>query len=752
MRKICFLAFFILSCCWANLQAQASQTYSAPGTYTFTVPAGVYTVSVQCWGGGGGGSDRENGIDNADGGGGGGGGGFAGGLLNVTPGDDIDITVGGGGDGGGMGGDPGLSGDASSAVHTLTSATITADGGFGGTAMDGGSTGGDGGSGSFAGMVINQVTYNGGKGGNGDAIRSGGGGGGAGDSENGGDGGQPGGGTGGNANGGDGGIGSINASPGAPGNAYGGGGGGASNNDASIGGNGAAGAVVISWGTYYSGGETITNTYTSDDMFNVPEGVTSVVAQAWGAGGGGSDSGTNGPREGGGGGGGGAFASGTLSVSTNDDITISVGAGGGGGTGDGDNGENGMESSASHTSGTITAGGGIGGTAQDGGGIGGDGGTASFSGSVADQLSHTGGKGADGDTNDGGGGGGGAGSTQDGDDGMGTSGGGGGNNGGGDGGDGSTDTNAAEPGIEFGGGGGGSSDFQQSQGGAGANGQVIVSYTCPYLTLASGAGTDVQIIDNSLLTSITYEVGGSVSNVDVTGLPTGVLYTYLSGTLTISGIPLLTGDFNFTATADGGGAACATASLSGSIEVITILPIELTAFNGQQKGLAIELGWKTATEKDNDYMAIERSADGRSFEEIGRVPGAGTTPEPQAYHFTDTKPLNGLSYYRLRQVDFDGASEYHGPISVAFNGKGLGIGLTAFPNPASEMLYATWAAPAGQPATLQVLDMTGRQLAQYAAPAGTSSFELPLKNLPAGLYFLEVRQGDEVEVLRFRRE
>ncbi|MCB9300211.1 MAG: T9SS type A sorting domain-containing protein [Lewinellaceae bacterium] len=189
----------------------------------------------------------------------------------------------------------------------------------------------------------------------------------------------------------------------------------------------------------------------------------------------------------------------------------------------------------------------------------------------------------------------------------------------------------------------------------------------------------------------------------------------------------------------------------GATTAANPLPIELTNFSGSVKGQAIQLLWSTATEQNNDYMAVERSADGRTFQELGRVQGAGTTLEPQEYTFLDEKPLRGLNYYRLRQVDFDGAVEYHKVISVEFNGKGSAIGVSAFPNPANEMLYASWAASTEQPATLRVLDMTGRQVAQYQAPAGTANFEVPLDRLQAGLYMLEVRQGSSVEVVRFRK-
>ncbi|MCB0557000.1 MAG: hypothetical protein KDD02_25860, partial [Phaeodactylibacter sp.] len=82
-----------------------------------------------------------------------------------------------------------------------------------------------------------------------------------------------------------------------------------------------------------------------------------------------------------------------------------------------------------------------------------------------------------------------------------------------------------------------------------------------------------------------------------------------------------------------------------------VLPIHLLSFTGKAQASTIELQWATATEQNNDYMAVERSADGKVFDEIGRVPGHGTTLEPQSYTLTDRRPLPGINYYRLRQVD-----------------------------------------------------------------------------------------------------
>jgi len=184
----------------------------------------------------------------------------------------------------------------------------------------------------------------------------------------------------------------------------------------------------------------------------------------------------------------------------------------------------------------------------------------------------------------------------------------------------------------------------------------------------------------------------------------------------------------------------------------TVLPIKLLSFSGKERPSSIHLSWHTATEQNNDYMAVERSADGVKFEELGRVKGAGTTEQPQEYRFVDDNPIRGLNYYRLRQVDFDGAFEYHKTISVLFESKGSGLGVQAWPNPAQAILQARWAADAGQPTMLRLFDASGRLMAEHRVAAGAGSFDVPLNALPAGLYFLQVRHGQEVEVMRFWKE
>jgi len=104
--------------------------------------------------------------------------------------------------------------------------------------------------------------------------------------------------------------------------------------------------------------------------------------------------------------------------------------------------------------------------------------------------------------------------------------------------------------------------------------------------------------------------------------------------------------------------------LSFSVSCVALLPVELISFNGRPDGTGNILEWSTATETDNDYFTIERSADGISWETIGTIVGTGTSNVTNNYTYTDKSPDNSIVYYRLSQTDFNGNVTDHGIISV----------------------------------------------------------------------------------------
>ncbi len=98
------------------------------------------------------------------------------------------------------------------------------------------------------------------------------------------------------------------------------------------------------------------------------------------------------------------------------------------------------------------------------------------------------------------------------------------------------------------------------------------------------------------------------------------------------------------------------------------LPVKLISFTGDKyEGSKSLLRWSTASEINNDHFDVERSADGNTWDKIGEVKGNGTTNEEQNYILTDSRPLAGTNYYRLKQVDVDGKYEYSSIVVVDFD-------------------------------------------------------------------------------------
>ena len=119
-------------------------------------------------------------------------------------------------------------------------------------------------------------------------------------------------------------------------------------------------------------------------------------------------------------------------------------------------------------------------------------------------------------------------------------------------------------------------------------------------------------------------------------------------------------------------------SLSSAVNA---LPVELIKFKGEQNNFSINLSWATASENNNDYFEIQKSIDGKIFENIGIIDGLGTSTKGGTYSYQDYHPTKGIQYYRLKQVDFDGSQELSNTILVRsqnLNGKLLP---SIFPNP-----------------------------------------------------------------------
>ena len=171
-----------------------------------------------------------------------------------------------------------------------------------------------------------------------------------------------------------------------------------------------------------------------------------------------------------------------------------------------------------------------------------------------------------------------------------------------------------------------------------------------------------------------------------------------------------------------------------------VLPVNLQSFSGHSEGGFNYLTWTTATELNNDHFNVQRSLDAKNWQTIGQVAGNGTTEERITYEFLDREAPAGLNYYRLQQVDYDGAFEYFGPITVR---TAAASGVSVFPNPVKEVLNVQVQAPA----TIVIRDMNGRELVTYAIDGG-DYHTVNTADWVAGTYLVSIRSQHGVTTER----
>ncbi|WMN12887.1 T9SS type A sorting domain-containing protein [Marivirga salinae] len=180
----------------------------------------------------------------------------------------------------------------------------------------------------------------------------------------------------------------------------------------------------------------------------------------------------------------------------------------------------------------------------------------------------------------------------------------------------------------------------------------------------------------------------------------------------------------------------------GSTDPNNPLPVEFTFFIAENKFNRVELKWQTASEINNEFFEVQRSFDGKEYEAIGIVEGNGNSNQTIDYDFKDFAPLAGESYYRLRQVDYDGAFEYSEVVRVR---RAQAADLIAVPNPTqSQNIHLRLLGFHGeQKVQVTIFDIQGRR--HYQAIHNPSDLNKPLpinQNLNSGIYIVDVKQGN----------
>lgn len=180
------------------------------------------------------------------------------------------------------------------------------------------------------------------------------------------------------------------------------------------------------------------------------------------------------------------------------------------------------------------------------------------------------------------------------------------------------------------------------------------------------------------------------------------------------------------------------------------LPVELLSFTAVYNGKNVDVKWTTASEKNNDYFTIERTADGKTFHEVARVKGAGNSSTVLHYSTKDNDPLEGTSYYRLKQTDFDGKYEYSNLAVVTIDKKNV-LEIISMNEDENGLLNVLLNCLCKSQLSVEIIDVTGKTVfSAKESPSGNSHrITANVSPFSNGLYLLKVSDGENIEWKKF---
>ena len=170
---------------------------------------------------------------------------------------------------------------------------------------------------------------------------------------------------------------------------------------------------------------------------------------------------------------------------------------------------------------------------------------------------------------------------------------------------------------------------------------------------------------------------------------------------------------------------------------VVLLPIDLVNFIAVNKENVNHLSWTTASEINNDYFTIEKSIDGSSWQILSEVPGAGNSNYNITYNEIDENPYEPITYYRLKQTDFDGEYSYSKLVAVRSGATDLTSEFLVYPNPVRKTKSIV---VVGEVQNVVLYNLFGQQVLEKEIDNTATSSVIMLQglNLAKGTYLLQV--------------
>jgi hypothetical protein len=171
------------------------------------------------------------------------------------------------------------------------------------------------------------------------------------------------------------------------------------------------------------------------------------------------------------------------------------------------------------------------------------------------------------------------------------------------------------------------------------------------------------------------------------------------------------------------------------------LPITFSSFTAQKQNKTVKLNWTTEQEFNSSHFIIERSADGRTWQSLASMAAAGNSNNHLEYTAYDNLPLNGTSYYRIKEVDKDGRLQVSVVRPVNFD---AGYSITVAPNPAKDFVVVTMDRINNAGSTIRLFNASGNLV--YTEKTNLSKLNINTAAFARGLYFIKISNAGEVAV------
>jgi trimeric autotransporter adhesin len=177
--------------------------------------------------------------------------------------------------------------------------------------------------------------------------------------------------------------------------------------------------------------------------------------------------------------------------------------------------------------------------------------------------------------------------------------------------------------------------------------------------------------------------------------------------------------------------------------------MQLTSFTAiANKGA--ELKWVAIHEENNNYFELEHSTDGQTFTRINKIQGKAASSGSSSYTYLDKDPVNGINYYRLKQVDLEGKISYTNTLSLTYTYNNLANAeagyIVVYPNPAQGAINVDIPNRDLKSIRINILDLQGKKV-RSTVLGSQDKLQQDISGLNTGAYIIEVINASTNELI-----